>query len=102
MTLSRGPGSSHDASSPSPGQHLGMVSHQGRFWDVYLEVEDDPRRPGTSRGRLCFSPSDLNEGEEPVRTATIIIEPSYEEAVRKARGFEDHQLVGLLRSAQPD
>ncbi|MBW3535036.1 MAG: hypothetical protein KY453_07455 [Gemmatimonadetes bacterium] len=98
MTSTRSP----DPPSPSSGQHLGMVSHEGRFWDVYLEFDDDPRRPDTSRARLCFSPSDLNEGEEPIRTATIIIEPSYEEAMRKARAFEDHHLVGLLRSARPD
>lgn len=86
---------------PSEGQHLATIGHEGRFWDVYLEFDDDPRRPETFRGLLCFSPADANEGEEPVRTATIIIEPSFEEAMAKARDFEDHQLVGLLRSCLP-
>ena len=81
---------------------MAMVSHRGRFWDVFVEFEDDPRNPNSGRARLCFSPSDLNEGETPVRTATIIIEPSPEEAFRKARSFDDHQLLGLLRSALPD
>jgi len=90
-----------EAPPPSEGQHLATVSHEGRFWDVYLEFDDDPRRPDSYRGVLCFSPSDLNEGESPVRTTSIIIEPSYEEALQKARGLEDHHLVGLLRSCLP-
>ena len=86
---------------PTDGQHMATIGHEGRFWDVYLEFEDDPRRPESFRGLLCFFPADANEGEEPVRTTTIIIEPSYEEAVARARAFEDHQLVGLLRSSLP-
>ena len=51
---------------------------------------------------MCFSPAD-NEGDEPaLRTTAILIEDSYEEAVRKARAFEEHQLQGLLRSVLPD
>lgn len=87
---------------PSDGSHLATISHGGRFWDVYLEFDDDPHRPESYRALLCFAPSDMNEGESPVRTATIIIEPSYEEALAKARTFEDHQLSGLLRSCLPD
>ncbi|MGD2069200.1 MAG: hypothetical protein PVI57_11050 [Gemmatimonadota bacterium] len=87
---------------PSEGQHVTTVSYEGRFWDVYLEFEDDPRRPESYRGLLCFSPADRNEGEEAVRTATIIIENSWEEAVARARNFGTHQLTGLLRSALPD
>ncbi len=87
---------------PSNGQHLATISHDGRFWEVYLEFSDDPRRPSSYRGLLCFSLVD-NEGEEAARrTTTIIIEDSYEEAVRKARAFEDHQLQGLLRSLLPE
>ena len=87
---------------PSNGQHLATISHDGRFWEVYLEFSDDPRRPSSYRGLLCFSPTD-NEGEEAARrTTTIIIEDSYEEAVRKARAFGDHQLQGLLRSLLPE
>ena len=88
-----------DASS---GRHLTTLSHAGRFWDVYLEFTDDPRSPQTCRARLCFSPADRNEGEEPLRTATIIIERSYDEALSKAVALEDHQLSGLLRSVLPD
>ena len=87
---------------PSRGQHVATVSHLGRFWDVFLEFADDPRRPDVFRGLLCFSPTDLNEGETAARTTTIIVESSYEAALRKARGFEEHQLVGLLRSVLPD
>ena len=87
---------------PSNGQHLATISHDGRFWEVYLEFSDDPRRPSSYRGLLCFSLAH-NEGEEAARrTTTIIIEDSYEEAVRKARAFEDHQLQGLLRSLLPE
>ncbi len=86
---------------PSNGQHLATISHAGRFWEVYLEFADDPRRPSSYRGLLCFSPAD-NEGEEAARrTTAIIIEESYEEAVRKARAFREHQLQGLLRSVLP-
>ena len=87
---------------PSNGQHLATISHDGRFWEVYLEFSDDPRQPSSYRGLLCFSLAD-NEGEEAARrTTTIIIEDSYEEAVRKARAFGDHQLQGLLRSLLPE
>lgn len=83
----------------SSGQHIATISHEGRFWDVYLDFEDDPARPEIYRGLLAFSAADAGEEEEPIRTAPIIIENSYEEAVRKARSFEDHQLKGFLRSA---
>ena len=91
-----------EAPPPSDGPHVATISHGGRFWDVYVEFDDDPRHPETYRALLCFSPSDLNEGESPFRTAAIIIEPSYEEALAKARAFEDHQLAGLLRSCLPE
>lgn len=86
---------------PSSGHHLATVSHEGRFWDVYLEFEDDPADPRTCRAGLAFFPGDPGDEEEPARTATIIIEASFEEAVQKARELEDHQLQGLLRSALP-
>ena len=91
-----------DRSPPSQGQHLTTISHDGRFWDVYLEFDDDPRRPDSFRALLCFSAADREDEEEPVRTATIIIEDSYEEAVAKARHFQDQQLSALLRSALPE
>lgn len=86
---------------PSTGQHLATISHGGRFWDVYLEFEDDPRRPDTSRALLCYFPGDPGDEEEAVRTTVIIIEDTFEEAMLKARGLEDVQLQALLRSALP-
>ena len=86
---------------PSHGQHLATVSHAGRFWDVYLEFQDDPRRHDAYRAILAYSPADRNEGEHPLRTIPIIIEPSYEDAVRKARQLDNHQFVAFLRSLLP-
>jgi hypothetical protein len=85
------------------GHHLATVSFEGRFWDVYVEFDDDPRRTDSFGGLLCFSPADASDGEaEPLRTATILIEPSYEEVLHKARKFESHHLVALLRSCLPE
>lgn len=88
-------------SAPSQGPHLATISYEGRFWEVFLEFEDDPRHPDTSRARLCFFPADPGEGEEPIRTAVLIIEDSYEEAMAKARSLEEHLLQSLLRSVLP-
>jgi len=89
----------HDA--PSPGQHLASISHDGRFWDVYLEFDESPRNSHSYRALLAFSPADRNEGEEVMRTTGVIVEPSYEEAVHKARQLNDHQLKAFLRSLLP-
>lgn len=85
----------------SPGSHLTTISHEGRFWEVYLEFEDETTASDTYRAALRFVPADQNDGEESLRTAAIIIEYSYEEAVAKARSFSDRQLAGLLRSLLP-
>ena len=53
---------------PSDGQHLATVSHDGRFWEVYLEFADELRSPDTYRARLVFEAADPAEGEEPYRT----------------------------------
>lgn len=87
---------------PSQGQNLATISYDGRFWDVFLEFEQDPASAETFRALICFSPTDLNDGERPTRTTTLIVESTYEDAIRKAQEFEDHQLVGLLRSTLPD
>lgn len=87
---------------PSSGHHLATISHEGRFWDVYLEFEEDPRRPTSFRALLCFFPGDPGDEEEASRTTIIIIENSYEEAMSKARGLDERQLQGLLRSVLPD
>ncbi len=86
---------------PSSGQHLATISHEGRFWDLYLEFDEDLRRPGSYRGNLAFSPADRTEGEDVLRTIALIIEPSYDEAMKKARGIDEHQLSAFLRSLLP-
>ena len=87
---------------PSSGTLLATISHDGRFWDVFLEFKDDPRRPESYRGLLCFTPVDNEVGEPARRTTTIIIEEAYEEAMDKARALEEHQHQGLLRSLLPE
>lgn len=87
---------------PSGGEHLATISYDGRFWDVFVEFEQDPARAETCCALFCFSPSDLNAGERPTRTTAIIVESTYEEAMQKARSFEEHQLLDLLRSTLPD
>ena len=99
--------SANESSSPAPlssGQHLTTISHDGRFWEVYLEFQDDPRIPTSYRGLLCFSPSTSAEAEEEsvLRTTTILIEDSYETVVSRARSLQDFQLQSLLRSLLPD
>lgn len=80
--------------------HLATVSHDGRFWDAYLEIAE-PDAPGApARGRIAFSAADEGEAE-PVRTTTIFIEDSPQEVLIRARDFKTHQLVALLRSARP-
>ncbi len=86
---------------PSQGPPLATISYEGRFWEVFVEFDDDPRHPDTSRARLCFFPADPGEEDQPVRTAVILIEDSYEEVMAKARSLEEHLLQGLLRSALP-
>ena len=86
---------------PSSGHHLATISHEGRFWDVYIEFEDDPRRPETYRALLSYFPGDPGDEEEEVRTTVIIIEDTFEEAMLKARSLEERQLQALLRSALP-
>jgi len=87
---------------PSDGPHLATVSHRGHFWDVYIEIVDDPTRTDRVQGRLCFSSADDTSVEGPLRTAAIIIEASHQEVIHRARAFEEHQLVGLLRSTLPE
>jgi hypothetical protein len=81
---------------------MATISHGGRFWDVYVEFADEAPDDYSARGALCFLPADANEGEQACRTAEILIENSREEALARARTFEEHQLAGLLRSCLPD
>lgn len=79
-------------------QHIATVSHDGRFWDVYLELEESQGQAAPVRGRFAFSAAGDSD-DPPVRTTTIFIEPTAQDVLRRARDFETHQLVALLRSA---
>lgn len=80
--------------------HLATVSHDGRFWDAYLELEETAPDAG-ARGRIAFSAADAGAAD-PVRTTTIFIENSPQEVLTRARDFKTHQLVALLRSCIDD
>ena len=86
---------------PSPGRHVATVGHGGRFWEVYVEFHSDPRDPGSCRAALAFVPADRAEDESPLRTIPVIIEPSWEEAVQRARDMKEHEMVAFLRSLLP-
>ena len=82
--------------------HLATIAHEGTLWDVYLDFDADAHRPTSFRARMRFEPPPGDEESGPTATTVIIIEDSYEEALAKARGFDDRQLQGLLRSTLPD
>ncbi len=89
-----------DDSRAAENLHLTTFAHDGRFWDVYLEfAEDSGRQPASCRARLCYVPTDPTADVKPVRTAMIIIEPSYDEAIERARALDRYNLAALLRSA---
>ena len=97
------PGQNPSAPGSVPGLHIATIAHRRRIWDAYLEFDDDPHRPDLYRARLRFDAADSTEFvDAAVRTTVIVIEQSYEDAVAKARSFDDRQLEGLLRSALPD
>lgn len=81
------------------GLHLATLAHEGRIWDAYVELDDDPQRPESFRGRLRF---DAPEVAGSFRTAVIFIEASYEDLVTRARGLDPRQLESLLRSVLPE
>jgi hypothetical protein len=82
--------------------HLATLTHEGRLWDAYLELDDDPQRPDSFRARLRFDSPHGGEAHGTYRTTVIIIEPSYEEAVARARALDPQQMQGLLRSVLPE
>lgn len=86
----------------APGLHVATIAHAGQLWDTYLQLDDDPRRPRSVRGRLRFHQAGADGAEAVAETTVIIIEGSYEEAVAKARAFDERQLESLLRSSLPD
>jgi len=85
----------------APGLHVATIAHEGVIWDAYLDFQNDLHRPTTYRGSIRFEPPTGQDGLATAQTAVIIIEDSYEEAVAKARSFDDRALQGLLRSALP-
>lgn len=80
---------------------MATLAHEGRFWEVYLEISEGAGRPGASRGRLVFEAADAAESELPVQTGLIFVEESPEAVVRRARSLNVHQITGLLRSCLP-
>ncbi len=89
----QGGGSGHDQ-----GMHVTTFTHEGRFWEVFLEFVDEPRDPDSTRARLCYVPTDRAEHEEPVRTAVIIIEATRHDAYEAARALDRYHLTAMLRS----
>jgi hypothetical protein len=85
--------------STGPGQHLATISHEGRFWDVYLELEE--AHAGPVRGRLRFTAADQSPSEPVARTGFILVEATPEEVHGRARELNTHQLSSLLRSCLP-
>lgn len=83
----------------SRGMHLATLAHAGLIWDAYMEQEDDGGSADVVRARFRFSSP---EADRFYRTAVIIIEPSWEEAVRRAQSLDERQLAGLLRSVLPE
>jgi len=92
---------SHGPPGPAA-THVATIVHEGRIWDAYLEFESDPHRPTSCRARMRFEPPPGHEGPQSVQTTVIIIEDSYEEAMDRARRFDDRQLQSLLRSVLPE
>ena len=95
----------HQGSVPGAGEggsphpvHVTTFTHEGRFWEVFLEFVEEPQDPDSCRARLRYVPTDRAEHEEPVRTAVIIIEPSRDEAVEAACALDRYHLTALLRS----
>lgn len=85
---------------PRNSHHLATISHDGRFWDAYLELEEAQGRGGPTRGRIAFSVAGEAE-TDPLRTTTIFVEESPQAVLDRARDFKTHQLAGLLRSCAP-
>lgn len=89
------------SNAPDAALHLATVAHDGFLWDVHMEFESDPMRPRDHRAALRFTSAGNADAPTVTRTTVIIIEESYEQAVAKARSFDDRQLTSLLRSTLP-
>jgi hypothetical protein len=88
---------------PAHGAHIATLAHEGRFWDVYVELEEPRARDVFARGRLRFLAADASpeEPEAAVCTAYIFVEDSGEAVLTRARALHMDQVVGLLRSCLP-
>jgi hypothetical protein len=82
-------------------RHITTISYEGSFWEILLDFERDPTQVATFRGFLCFSSANEESALEEFRTSVIIIEDSFEKALSKAQGLEEHHLQSLLRSLLP-
>ena len=91
-------GGSPEKGDPPSDTHLTTFTHEGRFWDVFLKVVEEPVDPESCRARLRFVPADRGDHEEPIETAVVIIEPSYPEALEVARAYDRYHLSAMLRS----
>lgn len=94
-------GRPHPTPDSTPGLHVATIAHRGLLWDAYLDFDQDPLSPTSFRARLRFHQAGGESEPTVTQTTVIIIEESYEEAVAKARGFDDRQLEALLRSTLP-
>ena len=93
---------SQPAPDPRQSLHLATMAHDGVIWDVYMDFESDVHGAASYRARLRFEPPSGQSGPSSTCTTVIIIEESYEDAVKKARVFDNRQLQALLRSTLPD
>jgi hypothetical protein len=84
---------------PRSSHHLATISHDGLFWDAYLDIANPQEHP--VRGRISFSAAG-DPGLDPVHTATIFLEDTPQAVLARAREFKTHQLVALLRSCTPE
>jgi len=83
---------------------MATVAHEGRFWDVYIEIQDSDPHDRYVRARLRFSAADESGDDEvtdDVFTAPIFIEDSPDAIYARARSLHNEQVLGLLRSCLP-
>jgi len=78
---------------------VATISHEGRFWDVYVELDEQRTSPAlVCRGEPQAAPG---RADSSVRTGFILIEASLEAVYGRAREFNTYQLTALLRSCLP-
>jgi hypothetical protein len=88
--------------SEAPGLHIATIAHEGQLWDAYLAFDEAPHEPQRYRARVRFNQAGVAGDPTVTQTTVIIIEESYEDAIAKARGLDNRQLQGLLRSSLPN